>query len=383
VEFVDRGEMAPPDDFVTRDTYDLADYIPVSLEQYRWKDRLCALVRDFSRRSLWVNLEAFARERLTPPMGDYSSAREWGFAQFVEAARRLTKTDGGSGSPTPRCGYVVEPGLRGGYGQFIWANGAELFDKNYRSCTVDDERAGEALQLMQDRRDRRRVAPDAATLQERRAVGQPTGSDQLFLEGAAATAIFPATRIGEARRQGKVGWDLAVTPRGKGKRITTGGGGWYLLKALPRQEEAWAVLQHLTSAGTHRLLADVRFPGRRSVPDWWLAQAPDQPPKSRSVPGRAGPHPVPLAAAAPGPRPPRPRPAAPPPRQHVAATAVLTSVYGYGRPRRPRDEPVHDRRSTGRHRRPQATPRCHALSRRSGGRRLGLWHQHPVPPQAR
>ncbi len=37
VEFVDRGEMASLDDFIRRDKYDLTDYIPVSLEQYRWK----------------------------------------------------------------------------------------------------------------------------------------------------------------------------------------------------------------------------------------------------------------------------------------------------------------------------------------------------------
>jgi ABC-type glycerol-3-phosphate transport system substrate-binding protein len=285
VEFADRAEVAPLDDLVKRDKYDLTDYLPVSLEQYRWREQLYALVRDFSHRSLWVNLEAFARKGLTPPAGDYASARGWDFAQFVEAARRLTEGDGGGGGAGAAYGFVVEPGLRGGYGQFIWANGAELFDKDYRRCTADDERAVEALQLLQDLRYRHRVAPDAAALQERRGAGQPTGAYELFMDGTAAMSIFPATRIGEARRQGKVRWDLAVTPQGKGRRVTTGGGvGWYLVKSYPHREEAWAVLQHLTSPETHRLTADVRFPGRRSVLDWWLAQAPDQPPASRGVP---------------------------------------------------------------------------------------------------
>ena len=285
VEFADRGEMAPLDDLVKRDRYDLTDYIPVSLEQYRWQGKLYALVRDFSHRALWVNLDAFAREGLTPPAGDYASARGWDFGQFVEAARRLTKADGAGGGAAGQYGFVVEPGLRGGYGQFVWANGAELFDREYRRCTVDDERAVEALQLMQDLPYRHRVAPDTAALQERRTAGRPTGNDQLFLDGSAAMAIFPATRIGEARRQDKVRWDLVVNPQGKGKRVTTGGGvGWYQVKAFPHQEEAWAVLRDLTSAETHRFLADVRFPGRRSVLDWWLAQAADQPPRSRAVP---------------------------------------------------------------------------------------------------
>ncbi len=285
VVFADRGELTPLDELIKRDKYDLADYIPVSLEQYRWKGKLYALLRDFSHQSLWVNLDLFAREGLTPPAGDYAtSVRGWDFGQFVETARRLTKWEGGSAARAGQYGFVVNSGLRGGYGQFIWANGGELFDKDYRRCTVDDERVVEALQLMQDLRFRHRVAPDTAAVQEFRAAGQDPGSQALFFAGLAAIAIFPVARIGEARRQARGQWDLAVTPQGKGKRLTTGGGvGWYQVKAVPFQDEAWEVLKHLTSPETHRLLADVRIPGRRSVLDWWLAQNPGEPPKSRSV----------------------------------------------------------------------------------------------------
>ena len=47
--------------------------------------------------------------------------------------------------------------------------------------------------------------------------------------------------------------------------------------------EAWAVMQHLTSAQTHLALSDVRIPGRKSVLDTWLAQNPSEPPKNRNV----------------------------------------------------------------------------------------------------
>jgi hypothetical protein len=55
------------------------------------------------------------------------------------------------------------------------------------------------------------------------------------------------------------------------------------VRSVPHQEEAWAVLQHLTSAETHRFLADVRIPGRKSALDAWLAQSPGEAPKGRSV----------------------------------------------------------------------------------------------------
>ena len=43
VRFSDQGEMVALDDFIKRDKYDIADYIPVSLDQYRWKGKLFAL----------------------------------------------------------------------------------------------------------------------------------------------------------------------------------------------------------------------------------------------------------------------------------------------------------------------------------------------------
>ncbi|MBI3973371.1 MAG: extracellular solute-binding protein [Chloroflexi bacterium] len=283
VVFADRSELAALDEFIKRDKYDIADYIPVSLEQYRWKSKLYALLRDFSHQSLWVNLDLLAKEGLAPPAGDYgSSSGGWDFNRFVETARRLTKSEGGTRAS--QYGFVLNTGLRGGYGQFIWANGGELFDKDYRRCTMDDERVIDGLQLMQDLRYRHRVAPDATAFKELQAAGQATGSQQMFFDNLAAIAIFPVARIGEARRLAKGRWDLAVAPNGKGKRLTTGGGvGWFQVRSVPHQEEAWAVLKHLTSVETHKLLADVRIPGRRSVLDWWLAQLPGEAPKSRSV----------------------------------------------------------------------------------------------------
>jgi multiple sugar transport system substrate-binding protein len=286
VRFSDQGEMVALDDAIKRDRYDLADYIPVSLDQYRWRGKLYALLRDFSHQSLWVNTDQLAREGITPPAGDYATATGgWTFDQFVETARRLTKGDGGT--PASQYGFVLTTALVGGYGQFAWANGAELFDGDYKKCLADDERVVEGLQTMLDLRFKHRVAPDAAALAELQRGGVNTGAQQLFFENHVAMAIFPVARIGEARTQARGKWDLVVTPQGapgKGKRLTTGGGvGWYQPKAFPHREEAWALLQHLTSAQTHLFLADVRIPGRKSVLDTWLAQNPNEPPKSRGV----------------------------------------------------------------------------------------------------
>src|SRR6266542_2177692 len=286
VRFADQGEMTALDDYIKRDKYDVADYIPVSLDQYRWKGKLYALLRDFSHQALWINTDMFAKEGITPPAGDYlTTTGGWTFDQFVDAAKRMTKFD----NPTraSQYGWVVNTGITGGYVQFVWGNGAELFDADFKKCTADDERVVEALQLMVDMRFKHRIAPDTAALAEMKNAGVNTRAQQLFFENHVAMAIFPVARIGEARQQAKGKWDLAVAPQGapgKGKRLTTGGGvGWYQVKKFPNQEEAWTVLQHLTSAETHLFLADVRIPGRKSVLDTWLGQSPGEPPKSRNV----------------------------------------------------------------------------------------------------
>jgi multiple sugar transport system substrate-binding protein len=283
VVFVDKNEMVALDDYAKRDRYDLADYIPASLDQYRWKGKLYGLLRDFSHQALWVNTDMFAKDGVTPPTGDYSTTTGgWTFDQFIDATRRMTKHDGSARAP--QYGVLLNTGLRGGYGQFVWANGGELFDKEFKRCTVDDERVVEALQLMQDLRYKHRVAPDQPALQAMQQAGVNTGAQQLFFENQVAVAIFPVARIGEARTQAKGKWDLAVAPNGKGKRLTTGGGvAWYQVKAYPHQEEAWALMQHMTSSETALYMADVRIPGRKKVLDTWLAQKPGEPPKSRSV----------------------------------------------------------------------------------------------------
>ena len=280
----DRGDFAPLDDLVKRDRYDLTDYIPTSLDQYRWKGKLYGLLRDFSHQSLWINLDFFEQAGLPPPTGDYGSAAGgWDFGRFVDAAVRLTRRESGVNRATPY-GFAFNTTPVGGWSQFVFANGAEVFDKDFKRCLLADERAVEGLQLFQDLIYRHRAAPDTAALAELRGAGVNTGSQQLFFENQAAMAFFPVARIGEARRQAKGRWDLVVAPQGKGKRTTTGGGvGWFLSRGYANQEEAWALLQHLTSAETHTLLADVRIPGRRSVLDAWLALSPAEAPKSRAV----------------------------------------------------------------------------------------------------
>ena len=103
-----------------------------------------------------------------PAGGDFSTATGWDWSRFLDFARRFTQRDG-SGRITQH-GFVLTTGLRGGYGQWICTNGADLFDREYTRCTLDDPRAVDALQFMQDLIYRHGVAPDPQTQSQTQAL---------------------------------------------------------------------------------------------------------------------------------------------------------------------------------------------------------------------
>jgi multiple sugar transport system substrate-binding protein len=270
----DKGQFLALDPYIKRDRYDLADFFEPAITQYQWKGKKYGLPRGMSNQSLYVNQNLFddAGLRYPPTRLD---APGWDFDEFLKAADRLTKREG---SAITQFGCTVGRALRGGYGQWVWTNGAEFFDKDFTRCTLDDPRAIEGLQFMQDLIYRHRVAP---TPQEETAAG---GAEAMFIAGGrVAMRIAPVAQVTRHRRA-TFRWDYAVNPRGKGKRLTTGGGVAWLILAESRQpEEAWAVFQHLVSLETAKQLAAVYYPGRRSAVQYLQTVDPDLPPKSRHV----------------------------------------------------------------------------------------------------
>lgn len=274
VGFSDRGLLRPLDPFIRRDKYDLSDFFPLGVTQYEWKGKKYGFPRGMSNQTLFANQTLFDQAGVPYPPTKVE-ARGWDFDAFLATAERLTRRQG---SETVQYGFIVGRGLRGGYGQWVWTNGAGLFDKDFTRCTLDEPRALEGLQFMQDLMYKYRVAP---TPDVEQASG---GSDAMFIgQGNVGMRIYPAAEITE-HRQAAFAWDYAVNPTGKGKRLTTGGGvGWEIVGPTKHPEEAWAVFQHLVSAETIKHMAMVWYPGRKSALEFLSKQDPGLPPKSRHV----------------------------------------------------------------------------------------------------
>jgi len=248
VTFSDKGQLLALDALIKRDRYDLSDFFETAITQYQWKGKKYGLPRGMSNQSLYVNQNLFDEGGLRYPPARLD-APGWDFDEFLKAADRLTKRDG---SGVTQFGFAVGRALRGGYGQWVWTNGAEFFDKDFTRCTLDGARAVEGLQFMQDLIYKHRVAP---TPQEEAAAG---GAEAMFIGGGkVAMRIAPVAQVTRHRRA-TFRWDYAVNPKGKGKRLTSGGGvAWLMVGETKSPDEAWAVFQHLVSPETSKQAATV------------------------------------------------------------------------------------------------------------------------------
>jgi len=131
---------------------------------------------------------------------------------------------------------------------------------------------------MQDLVHKYRVAP---TPSDESAAG---GAGALFIgAGKVGMQVAPVSEIEQHRRAG-FRWDYAVNPRGKGRRLTTGGGvGWSVLAATKHPDESWAVFAHLAGPAAAKQMATLWYPGRKSALEYLLKLDPALPPQSREV----------------------------------------------------------------------------------------------------
>ncbi|HEX2515229.1 MAG TPA: sugar ABC transporter substrate-binding protein, partial [Chloroflexota bacterium] len=277
ISLIGKGQILPLDDLLKRDRFDLTDYFDRSYPQYEWRGQKHGISKGMSNQSLYVNQSLF--EQAGQPMPPVKAgAAGWDFDAFVRTAERLTRRNADGAT---QWGFILGRGLRGGWGQWVRANGGELFDKDFTRCLLGEARAVEALQFMQDLVYKYRVAP---TPGDETAGG---GAGPMFInQGIAGMRIDPVSNLGN-HRQATFQWDLAVNPMGppgRGRRVTTGGGqAWLIPSASRHREEAWAVVQHATTVEAVKEMSPTWYPARKSVLSWLLAQDPQLPPKNRAV----------------------------------------------------------------------------------------------------
>ncbi len=230
-DLVARKLVLPIQRYVTRDKYDLSDFVPRALDQYRIKNELWALPRDFPNRELTYNVTAFQKAGVPLPASDWKNPN-WTWDAFLDAARRVTAADGSV------FGFNTGKGIRQ-WAVWVWGNGGEVFDEVKLECTLTQPPAVEALQFLQDLIHKHRVWPETV----------PQGRN--FQNGGVVIQETAPIMLGNVRRgvADKFVWDVVMHPRGKnGKYAAAGGGaGWNIGANTKVPDATWELLKHISS----------------------------------------------------------------------------------------------------------------------------------------
>ena len=210
-----------------------ADSVPALYETFTFGGGQYALPEQWSGNFLFYNTKLFAEANLTPPPARWDKA--WSFAEFLDAARALTKRDG-DGKVT-QWGFVDTWVPYYSAGLFGMNNGTPWCTPrtNPTHLNLDDDAFIEGIQFYADLAVRHQVAPKPADQQS-------MSTMDLFSSGRAGMALGGHWRYQTFSRADGLDFDITVLPsgpHGNGARSNIGTTGLAIAATSSRKEQAW------------------------------------------------------------------------------------------------------------------------------------------------
>lgn len=262
------------DDYIARDSYDIADFRPDAVALYQWEGNTYALPRDYGNQNLFFNLDLLDAAGIEQPPVDWED-KSFTFDKFLEIAQQLTKKNG---DQTEQWGFLVNRGQRP-WASWLYNNGGALVHKDDRGvatdCALTDENSVAALQFLQDLMYKHEVAP-------RPDLESELGGFELFASGKVGIMLNNPSSVNQYRTIESFKWDIGTLPLGNAERRGTGGGGtgWAAAAATKAPDVAWAFLAYI--AGAEAELDEVSVgattPARSSVVNSEAFLDPSKPP---------------------------------------------------------------------------------------------------------
>ncbi len=247
------------------------DFFPTILDRFTVDGKVYAVPRDVAPFAcVFYNKELFDEAQLEYPKD------EWTWDDLLRDARALTKQDAS--------GRTIQYGFYGwAWQDFVYGNGGSLVDnvKNPTRVTLDDPKTIQGLQFYSDLINLYKVMPTPVALSN-----MGMGVDLMFASGRLAMFLSGIWETPGLRNY-TFKWDVAMFPKNnEGVRaFGSGGSGYAILKSSKHKEEAWQVIQALTSASGQTKLAErgLAQPSRMDVASGpaWAASA--EPPANKKM----------------------------------------------------------------------------------------------------
>lgn len=216
-------------EWMANDPIDLSPIGPALIEAFTYDGSLYAIPKDFDTVGLYYNKALFDAAGLAYPDDT------WTWETLREAAIALTDPENNV------YGFVVNPGTRAGYYNFIAQNGGEIITADHRSG-FDMPETIEALQFMHDLIHVDGVSP---TVQQTEEINPQTrfqtGQAAMIFDGSWRSRSFAEdpNMLANAR--------VAVLPKGKVRASSAGTIGYSIYSRSAHKQEAWELLKYLAS----------------------------------------------------------------------------------------------------------------------------------------
>ncbi len=230
-----KENVLPLDDFVAKDlSFNLNDFYPQMAEAMRHNGKLVGLPTDFSTIVILYNRDLFDRFDVPYPKDG------WTWADFLDAARKLTKDTDGDGR-IDMWGCANQPQYNR-WPAWVWGNGGDILSADGTRCLMDSPEAIGGLSFYANLALKEKVAPIPSMLEQEYYT-------QYFAAGRIAMVAdsrYMYKRFLKTRKL-DFNWDCAPMPRGVAGQFTTfiwGGNCIFRNTRYPR--ESWEFLKFIS-----------------------------------------------------------------------------------------------------------------------------------------
>jgi multiple sugar transport system substrate-binding protein len=259
-QFLESGQLIDISESVTGDAaYDFADIYPSTLELFTKGDELYGIPFSTPPILMYFNKNLFEGKGLKTPSELYAEGN-WNYEEFLKASKAIADpSQGVYGVRLVRDWKNWSDGLL----PLIWSHGAEVFNAEGTSFTLNSPQGQEALQLYSDMLFKDNVHPKP-------------GDEIAFDSGKIGMYTDRYSYVSKARPITDFEWDIAPMPEGMSGRGTSLGYAGYSVFETEHPEEATAFLKFVTNAQSMGVTSQFFVPSRKSVleSDVFLKAAP-------------------------------------------------------------------------------------------------------------
>lgn len=258
--FGSREVLAPLDERVAADQFDLGVYFPAAVEGSKIDGTLYGLPKDISAHLVYINTDIFAAAGVELP------PNEWTWDDYRATAKALTLDTDGDGAVNQWGTSVVNAAWS--WGSFVHTNGGQILNDERTECLLTSAEAVEALKVYYGV-----MTEDQAAVPPGELPQTPGAGDQ-FLSGIIAMNMAgPWFRPGLVENK-PFNWTVRSYPRPATDPALSVlyTDQWAMSSATENPDQAWALLKFLGGPEGQTIWSEI-FGSRSITPIQELAQS--------------------------------------------------------------------------------------------------------------